>query len=193
MNRKTRRGNNPAIPSDGLMKQFLFMTGVVTVMIVLIIAGVVTLVAALKVLVPALEPAETRDIVDVLEEIQNELGSGVTFYRVPTPTPVNAETVMNSVADMWERVKEVAGGLYKFTLHGTKGDVLCQISVETTNNYTLDCGLANGRTKVLEITNEALDSLKNGQLPPSWRKALEDLGVQINNVPDFVKLMLHLK
>ncbi len=184
MNRKTRRGNNPANPSDGLMKQFLFMTGVVTVMIVLIIAGVVTLVAALKVLVPALEPAETRDIVDVLEEIQNELGSGVTFYREATPTPQPLEQLPN-LLNNWDAAKKtIEAAIMKpgFTLQLSDNNrLICGVAAAGKGVLELSCQIKEGGHRVdfavVQLSSDVLRELASGRLPAGFADLVKDYGV----------------
>ncbi len=182
MNRKTRRGNNPANPSDGLMKQFLFMTGVVTVMIVLIIAGVVTLVAALKVLVPALEPAETRDIVDVLEELRYELNSGDTFIRTEEP-PVSLEEILSG-----GDIAVLFGRDAIFSVGDREVGIRIESWVTPDGRVVLDLlvGIMNGEVIQIETTEDdlrrVLKELSQGQMPPELRDALTKLGVDPDEI-----------
>ena len=189
MNRKTRGGKNPVTSSDGLMKQFLLMTGVVTVMIVLIIAGVVTLVTVLKLLVPALEPAETRDIVDMLEEIRNGLGSGVTFYRVPTPTPQPLEQLPN-LLNNWDAAKEVIGAASlkpSFTFQLSGGNQLACGIAQNRGVLELGCEIYGSKNEVIKwttirLTPDILRELASGRLPADLADLVKDYGVNTKDL-----------
>ncbi len=182
MNRKTRRGNNPANPSDGLMRQFLFMTGVVTVMIVLIIAGVITLVAALKVLVPALEPAETRDIVDVLDELGRM--PAVSRDLIPTPTPQPLEQLPN-LLNNWNAAKEVIGAAslkpgFTFQLSGGK-QLVCGIA-QNKGVLVFSCDIRDPKWNLIDyasvqLTRDFLQNLAKGKLPAEITNLIQREGV----------------